>query len=207
MRGGRPQAPQRARASTVTAQSASREQTPVTSLHPELRCAVRGWGGAAVRACLWSPARASTCRKEGWSPGCAGETPGAQGGKAVLRQVRAAGGGPALTTRRTGRLRSAMSLQLEFGVCWEPRFGAGFAEGSGGSSVEAGSLPRAHQGAPCPHGGEPAWPGEARPQKCSRKSRLSLASRTHLQALAVSSFFALRFSKRARRGGGVGACP
>lgn len=100
--------------------------------------------------------------------------------------MRAAGGSPALTTRRTRRLPSAVSVQLEFGVCWEPRFGAGFAEGSGVSSMESGSLPHAHQGAPCPHGGEPAWPGEARPQKCSRKSRLSLASQTHLQALAVS---------------------
>ena len=100
--------------------------------------------------------------------------------------MRAAGGGPAVTTRRTRRLPSAVSVQLEFGVCWEPRFGAGFAEGSGGSSWSPAASLRAHQGAPGPHGGEPAWPGEARPQKCSRKSRLSLASRTHLQALAVS---------------------
>ena len=37
--------------------------------------------------------------------------------------MRAAGGGPAVTTRRTRRLPSAVSVQLEFGVCWEPRFG------------------------------------------------------------------------------------
>ena len=124
-------------------------------------------------------------------PGGGGRTPAGAGSRRR----------PALTTRRTGRLRSAVNLSsLEF---------AGSPGLEPGLQKEVGALPRSPAVPRVPTRGRPAHAGgssgEARPQKCSRKSRLSLASQTHLQALAAS--LPSDFQSEPAREAAWGACP
>lgn len=171
-----------------------------TALRAPLRCPELG------RACYQSltlePSPSLYLQEGRMEPGVLGRHRPGQEREEGLRQVQAADGGPALTTWRTDRLPSAVNLSsLEFAAPVWSRV----CRRKWGSSAESCSPPRAHQGAPCPHRGELAWPGEARPQKCSRKSRLSLASQTHLQALAVS--LPSDFQSEPVREAAWGACP
>lgn len=141
----------------------------MTALRSELRCAARA--GAGLLSSLTLEPSPSLHLQEGrMEPGVLGSHRRPGGGEG-LRQAQAAGGGPHSPPGGPAeclQLRTSAAWSLPGAPVWSR-----VCRRKWGSSAESGSPPRAHQGAPCPRSGALARPGGARPQRCSRKSRLS----------------------------------